>query len=127
EIKYNLTPNRPRIRSRSVSQSSTDSYSSGTLFLFSLQWSFGVFLSQFSGLFVSSDMNGLFNLTDLGGVGGGDLDRCPLRLRLDASGSSWTQLGSAPKWISVPGIYSKHGFDCWGLFMPDGNDSRCDK
>ncbi|XP_012938242.1 uncharacterized histidine-rich protein DDB_G0274557, partial [Aplysia californica] len=28
EIKYNLTPNRPRIRSRSVSQSSTDSYSS---------------------------------------------------------------------------------------------------
>ncbi|GFS26406.1 adenosylhomocysteinase [Elysia marginata] len=29
EIKYNLTSNRPRIRSRSVSQSSTDSYSSG--------------------------------------------------------------------------------------------------
>ncbi|XP_029633036.1 S-adenosylhomocysteine hydrolase-like protein 1 isoform X1 [Octopus sinensis] len=28
EIKYNLTPQRPRIRSRSVSQSSTDSYSS---------------------------------------------------------------------------------------------------
>ncbi|CAI9720357.1 Hypothetical predicted protein [Octopus vulgaris] len=30
EIKYNLTPQRPRIRSRSVSQSSTDSYSSTT-------------------------------------------------------------------------------------------------
>uniref|UniRef100_A0A2C9KFN5 S-adenosyl-L-homocysteine hydrolase NAD binding domain-containing protein n=1 Tax=Biomphalaria glabrata TaxID=6526 RepID=A0A2C9KFN5_BIOGL len=30
EIKYNLTPNRPRIRSRSVSQSSTDSYSSAS-------------------------------------------------------------------------------------------------
>ncbi|CAG5133689.1 unnamed protein product, partial [Candidula unifasciata] len=28
EIKYNLTPVRQRIRSRSVSQSSTDSYSS---------------------------------------------------------------------------------------------------